>query len=70
MPEQKLNREHSTIQYSGMSFERAITRRRDRFDALERAGFRVDRYGDLSNVLYVRLGAVTTLFNLEFGSSY
>ena len=28
----------------------------ERFDALERAGFNVERYGDITEVLYERLG--------------
>ncbi|KAK0261059.1 hypothetical protein B0A54_11760 [Friedmanniomyces endolithicus] len=33
-----------------------IKRNPDRFDALERAGFKVDRYGDIYDNLYVRFG--------------
>ncbi|KAK5702308.1 hypothetical protein LTR17_022422 [Elasticomyces elasticus] len=35
---------------------RAVQENPERFDALERAGFRVDRFGDISNNLYVRIG--------------
>lgn len=61
-PTEKADRETMSLPVSirrqiAMNYLHTMARNdSERFDALERAGFNVERYGDITNVLFERLG--------------